>query len=349
MDDGVRDGNGTLYFGATGVIWAINYLRRVGAIADEQDLTSLLETALTRNAPWFAATAYSRHASLLMGDLGILLVQMRIAPDQDLADEIYSLLASNTELPIVELMWGLPGCMVGCIHMHNMTADPRFSQLFRVQAARLFADLNMDRDGPIWTQELYGRRQRWLGAVHGYAGNMLPLLRGWDWLTSEQRIVVADAVPPTLAAHAITSELGSNWPAIVPSSELLSLCQHCHGAPGIVTTFADAPFSTPEFEALLLGGGELIWNAGPLVKGSNLCHGTAGNGYAFLKLFKRTGDPRWLERARVFAMAAIDQVRGARAAFGRGRYSLWTGDLGLAVYLWHCISAEPLFPSIDMM
>jgi hypothetical protein len=27
-------------------------------------------------------------------------------------------------------------------------------------------------------------------------------------------------------------------------------------------------------------------------KGSNLCHGTGGNGYAFLKLFKRTGDAR---------------------------------------------------------
>jgi hypothetical protein len=68
-----------------------------------------------------------------------------------------------------------------------------------------------------------------------------------------------------------------------------------------------------------------------------------------LKLYKRTGDTIWLERARAFGMAAIDQVRGARAAFGRGRYSLWTGDLGLAVYLWHCIKAEPLFPSIDVM
>ncbi|HET7881841.1 MAG TPA: lanthionine synthetase LanC family protein, partial [Acetobacteraceae bacterium] len=108
-------------------------------------------------------------------------------------------------------------------------------------------------------------------------------------------------------------------------------------------------FSTAEFESLLLGGAELVWNAGPLVKGSNLCHGTGGNGYALLKLYKRTGDTIWLERARAFAMTAIDQVRGARAAFGRGRYSLWTGDSGLAVYLWHCVSGEPKFPSIDVM
>ena len=116
----------------------------------------------------------------------------------------------------------------------------------------------------------------------------------------------------------------------------------------MVTAFADAPFSTPDFEALLVRGGELTWNAGPLVKGSNLCHGTGGNGYAFLKLYKRTGDAIWLERARAFAMAAIGQVRGARAAFGRGRYSLWTGDVGLAIYLWDCVTGDARFPTIDI-
>ena len=280
-----------------------------------------------------------------MGELGILLVQMRIMPDQGLVDEVYTLVAANSELPIVELMWGLPGCMLACIHMEKMTGDARFIEAFKEQANRLLAALEPDEHGLIWTQDLYGRRQRRLGPVHGFAGNMLPLVRGWEWLTPEQRAVVADAVPSTLAAYAATSELGCNWPAIMPSGEPPWLCQHCHGAPGIVTTFAGAPFSTPELEALLLGGG----NAGPLVKGSNLCHGTGGNGYALLKLFKRTGDTVWLERARAFAMAAIDQVRGARAAFGRGRYSLWTGDPGLAVYLWHCISGEPQFPTVDTL
>ena len=62
--------------------------------------------------------------------------------------------------------------------------------------------------------------------------------------------------------------------------------EHCHGAPGMVTTFADAPFATPEFDALLLDGGRFAWAAGPLTKGSNLCHGTGGNGYAFLRLYR---------------------------------------------------------------
>src|SRR5439155_495878 len=78
-------------------------------------------------------------------------------------------------------------------------------------------------------------------------------------------------------------------------------------------------------EELALGGGELTWRAGPLRKGANLCHGTAGNGYAFLAVLDRTGDERWLARARAFAMHAAGQVDRSRAEQGRGRYWIWTG------------------------
>src|SRR5580700_599371 len=61
-----------------------------------------------------------------------------------------------------------------------------------------------------------------------------------------------------------------------------------------------------------------------------------------------TGDPIWLERARAFAMTAIAQCREARAELGRGRFSLWTGDVGLAIYLWDCITAQPHFPTVDV-
>ncbi len=116
----------------------------------------------------------------------------------------------------------------------------------------------------------------------------------------------------------------------------------------MVTTFADAPFATHEFDTLLLDGGRFAWAAGPLTKGSNLCHGTGGNGYAFLKLYRRTKDTLWLDRARQFAMTAIVQYHGSLVAVGRGRYSLWTGDVGLAIFLWDCITVEPRFPTIDV-
>jgi len=113
-------------------------------------------------------------------------------------------------------------------------------------------------------------------------------------------------------------------------------------------------FITPEglrvgvdrVQELAVAAGELTWRAGPLRKGANLCHGTAGNGYAFLALAERTGDERWLERARAFAMHGAQQVERARTEHGRGRYSLWTGDVGTALYLADCVDGggEPPLP-----
>ena len=80
-------------------------------------------------------------------------------------------------------------------------------------------------------------------------------------------------------------------------------------------------------------------------RGSSICHGTAGNGYALLKTFERTGDERWLDRARRFAVHALAQVRRQRSARGRGRYSLFTGDPGVALYLASCLDARCRVPA----
>lgn len=47
-------------------------------------------------------------------------------------------------------------------------------------------------------------------------------------------------------------------------------------------------------------------------------------------------------------MHAIDQARAERAAAGRGRYTLWTGDVGVALYLRACLDGVPDFPTIDV-
>jgi Lanthionine synthetase C-like protein len=350
-DDGVADGNTSFYVGAAGVIWALNYLHLIGAAHVRVDFRPLMPKLLERTTAEFqrhSRSDYAKHGSLLFGDMGAALLAMRLAPTPNLADLVHARAEANTGLPIRELMWGMPGSMLAAVHMAEMTQESRWRNLFEIQAARLFDDLEDTPQGKLWTQDLYGANDRWLGPVHGFAGDLIPLLRGWDWLTPAQQAQVAEFAPKTLAANAWSSELGTTWGARSKRETPPTLCQHCHGAPGMVTTFADAPFATPEFDALLLDGGRFTWAAGPLTKGSNLCHGTGGNGYAFLKLYRRTNDPIWLDRARQFGMTAIVQYRGARLAVGRGRYTLWTGDVGFAIYLWDCITKEPRFPTIDV-
>ena len=99
---------------------------------------------------------------------------------------------------------------------------------------------------------------------------------------------------------------------------------------------------------MLLDAGELVWQAGPLVKRPGLCHGTDDNGFAFLKLHAMTGEAKWLDRARRFAIHALEQSDALAAHHGCRVPSLWSGDLGLAIYLQACITAEPALPTLDM-
>jgi hypothetical protein len=54
------------------------------------------------------------------------------------------------------------------------------------------------------------------------------------------------------------------------------------------------------------------------------------------------------ERARALAIDAADaaDVERRRRANGRGRYSLFTGDTGVALLLHGCLAADATFPFI---
>src|SRR5215470_3638415 len=213
LDEQLADGHTSFYFGATGMIWALDYLGRIGTAKTRFDFRPVVPKLIEANRIEFTAAnyqEYAAHGSFLFGDLGTALVAMRLAPSLSFADTVHARAESNNHLPIRELMWGMPGSMLACVYMGMMTNEPRWRALFTSQATRLLSELEETEDGPLWTQDLYGSRQRWLGPVHGYAGNMIPLLRGWDWLTEDQRTRVADSVPGTLSRTAWRSEMGAN-------------------------------------------------------------------------------------------------------------------------------------------
>ncbi len=236
--------------------------------------------------------------------------------------------------------------------MHDLTGEARWATAFREGAAPL---LERWRELPdvgcrLWRQALFGSTAYLLGAVHGAAGNLAPLLRGRAWLAPAQQTELLRESARTVVATAVHTDGLANWPQSVVEhrpGRAAPLVQICHGAPGVICALRDFPIAAdPELEGLLLAGGELTWRAGPLAKGAGLCHGTAGNGYAFLELHRRTGDVRWLERARAFAMHALAQSARERERVGRLRFTLWTGDLGLALYLADCVRGEGGFPTL---
>jgi hypothetical protein len=338
-----------LYYGAAGVMWGLDYLHRAGAAGPPPDFSEARASLLEGNRRLIRRLDSST-ASFLMGDAGILLFDWKETRSDEIAAQLAAAISQNHEHPALELMWGSPGTMIAALTMHEWTGAERWADLFRTSAAALWRRLECDseRGVRLWTQDLYGARSRLVGAVHGFAGNVFPIVRGRGLLAAEEWTRWRHCITETIAGTALRKHGLANWPQSIgaprPGRTAL-LVQHCHGAPGVVNCLAELPGS--ELDDLLAEAGELTWMAGPPKKGPNLCHGTAGNGYGFLKLFRRTENPVWLDRARSFAMHAIAQSDRHLQEFGRYHASLWTGDVGLACYLWSCIQADGAFPTMD--
>ena len=210
----------------------------------------------------------------------------------------------------------------------------------RVAIERLWSTWSFDSKirACIWTQESSGPQRQGLGMAHGLAGNAYALFRAGGYQSPAHQRELLDRTVEALDKTALRERSLVNWLPSPDSPPAELRVQWCHGAPGVVCGLAGAP-SHRELDKLLLGAGELTWAAGPLRKSAGLCHGTAGNGFAFLKLHRRTRDSKWLERARRFAMHAIKQRQGERGLF--------TGDLGVALYLRACIDVDDKFPLFD--
>ena len=342
-----------LYHGAAGVWWALHYLDAVGAARTPVRVDTVVDAALENNRRWLAASMPGdESASYLMGDTPILLMAQGLRPSDERADRLAALIEGNLDHPARELMWGAPGTMLAALFLHERfgNGDPRWAALLRRSAARLWSQLQWSEEHGChyWPQELYGHRCSYLDAVHGFVATAFVLIRSRHLLAESDWAAWAQLIETTVARTATREDGRANWrPELITTRGAPKmLMQFCHGAPGFVICLAGMPGHA--LDALLVEAGEAIWAAGPLAKGSNLCHGTGGNGYAFLKLHERTGDARWLDRARAFAMHGIEQTEADEQRHGQLRYSLWTGDPGFAIYLWDCVRAQSAFPTLDL-
>ena len=343
----------SLYLGSTGTLWALAYLQRQGAVRLRIEPAALIERI--HKAYLEQPDTGEVVPSYFLGEVGIEAVRWRLTQLPEAANRLHAAIERNIPNPVNEALWAAPGTMLGALHMHEWTGDAAWERLYLANVEQVWSTWQPSPSAHchLWTQHLYGEVVQLLGAGHGFAGNAYALLRGARLLPAERREALYDRCVETLSATVEVEGDCANWPPGVGTpreGREKTLVQWCHGAPGIVTAMKDFPAGrSPAMDEMLLRAGNLIWKAGPLAKGHGLCHGTAGNGYALLALHRRSGDAEWLVRARAFAMHAIGQAERMGQAFGRGRYALWTGDPGLAVYLWHCVNAADGMPSLDTL
>lgn len=310
-----------LYVGAAGVVWALDDLRRRGLAETTLDLPSVALRALER---WRAEPDFMEgevlpeppESALLTGETGILLVCHLLG--LYLGAELEARIRANVRNETEELFWGTPGTLLAAVHAG---LDEAARESAEALASR------RDEEG-LWTQRLWGSEFKSLGASHGAVTNVRALLHVHDPRNNDLR----SDTNRILADRAIWEDGLVNW---TPEPKL----QWDAGTPGILVAARDYLD-----EELLLAGAETVWQAGPHgdEKGHGICHGTSGNGFALLAAFERTQHELWLERARRFAAHAL-----AQAARLPGRYSLFTGGAGTALFAAACLEEDARFPVLE--
>ncbi|KAL8476225.1 hypothetical protein ACS0TY_028764 [Phlomoides rotata] len=192
---------------------------------------------------------------------------------------------------------------------------------------------------------------RYWGTAHGLAGILHVLLHfplsGDDVedVKSTLRYMMSNRFPHS-----------GNYP-VSEGNPRDKLVQWSHGAGGIALTLCKASEvfgNDREFRDAAIEAGEVVWNNG-LGKKVGLADGIAGNAYAFLSLFRLTGETIYEERAKAFASYLYHNAswnrmtEGCPAAEIEHVYSLFEGLAGAAC-LWFDLLApqESRFPGYEV-
>lgn len=165
------------------------------------------------------------------------------------------------------------------------------------------------------------------GAAHGTAGILYMLLQFPDWCQEPNTLPWITATLDVLLYSQFPS---GNFPNVALSLAD-KLLHWCHGSPGTVYTLYHAHKVLGQDKSTLRALDQAlrsIWERGILRKGPGLCHGTAGNGYAFLMMYRYTRSEEHLYRAyRYGEVLRSEEVGKEMQAFRDPyRYSVGVAD-----------------------
>lgn len=200
-------------------------------------------------------------------------------------------------------------------------------------------------------------RSEYLGAAHGVVGIAYMLL---DWVPEllpehRQRLV---ALVTRITELCLTSE---SLPVAASLRFDTALFHWCHGTPGAILLLVKAfqIFGTPQFLDAARCAAGVLWQRGMLRKGSGLCHGIHGNAYAFLALYRATGEEQYVFCAKSFHAASLsgpylaavqsytDEQRDVQN-IPDSPYSLMEGAAGVVCFLYDLLAPlRSAFPGFE--
>ncbi|KAL1567144.1 transcription factor [Salvia divinorum] len=235
-----------------------------------------------------------------------------------------------------ELLYGRAGSLWACLFLNKHIAPNTVSSnRMRVVVNEIMSSGR--QLGNVSCPLMYEwHSKRYWGAAHGLAGIMNVLM------DSELKPDEAVDVKGTLRYMIKNHFASGNYPSR-EGNEADELVHWCHG---------HQVFKAEEFAQAAIEAGDVVWNRG-LLKRVGICHGISGNAYVFLSLYRLTGKPEYLYRAKAFAcfLHSRCETLVSEGVIHRGDrpYSLFEGIGGMALlFLDKTEPSKARFPSYEL-
>ncbi|KAG8572618.1 hypothetical protein GDO81_012106 [Engystomops pustulosus] len=291
------------YTGYTGI--ALLYLQLYRVTKDQAHLQRSLDYAkrILRNLN-------GRRFTFLCGDAGPLavaaVVHHKLQNEVESKDCITKLLAlhrgvvsTDAEVPD-ELLYGRAGYLYALLYLNSEIGPDTVPQatIKELVDAIIESGKNLSKEEhksercPLLYQ---WHKKQYVGAAHGLAGIYYMLMQP---LAKVDQETLTELVKPSIDYVRHKKFRSGNYPSSL-SNETDRLVHWCHGAPGVIHMLLQAHklFKEDKYLKDAVECADVIWQRGLLRKGYGICHGTSGNGYAFLSLYNHTQDKKYLYRA----------------------------------------------------
>ncbi|KAG5245138.1 lanC protein [Salix suchowensis] len=362
--DGITDTgiDPTVYTGLLGT--ALACLRSYEVTGNEQDLLLCSEIVDTCSV---SARASSRHITFLCGRGGLYAIGAVAANykgdrrGRDFFVNLFLEVAQERALPVgpeeggfgmsYELMYGRAGFLWAALFINKHLGEGTLpgDLLMPIVDAVLAGGRAGASDNAACPLMYRCHGTRYWGAANGLAGILQVLLHfplsidDVEDVKATLRYMMSNRFPHS-----------GNYPSS-EGNPRDKLVQWSHGAAGMTITLCKASEMYPndrEFRNAAIEAGEVVWKSG-LVKKVGLADGVAGNAYAFLSLYRLTGESLYEERANAFAsflyhnaseLVTIGLADGANHAF-----SLFQGLAGTACLWFDLLKPESSrFPGYEL-
>ncbi|XP_040209102.1 lanC-like protein 2 [Rana temporaria] len=357
MEEGLKTADPhdvSAYTGYTGV--ALLYLQLYRVTPDQTYLQRSLDYVkrVLRNLN-------GRRVTFLCGDAGPLavgaVVHHKLQNHTESKDCIARLLqlhrgvvSTDPELPD-ELLYGRAGYLYALLYVNSEIGPDTVPQatIKELVDAILESGKNLSKEEnktercPLLYQ---WHKKQYVGAAHGLAGIYYMLMQP---LAKVEQDTLTELVKPCIDYVRHKKFRSGNYPSSL-SNETDRLVHWCHGAPGVIHMLIQAHklFKDEKYLKDAMECSDVIWQRGLLRKGYGICHGTSGNGYAFLSLYHHTQDRKYLYRACKFAEWCLDYGKHGCRIPDRP-YSLFEGMAGAIHFLSDVLTPETSrFPAFEL-